>query len=71
MTTEQYLEHKESLLAILSDIISVENLPQEYKERFEERKRKLQEDEFNIALIGEFQGGKSTTIDGLCGGSDI
>lgn len=71
MTTEQYLEHKESLLAILSDIISVENLPQEYKERFDERKRKLQEDEFNIALIGEFQGGKSTTIDALCDGREI
>lgn len=71
MTTEQYLEHKEALLAILNDIISVDNLPQEYKERFEERKRKLQEDEFNIALIGEFQGGKSTTIDALCDGREI
>lgn len=71
MTTEQYLEHKKNYLDILNDIINVENFPKEIKEKFEESKRKLQEDEFNIALIGEFQGGKSTTIDALCDGREI
>ena len=71
MTTEQYFEHKKIYLDILKNIINAEDLPKEYKEKFEKSMHKLQEDEFNIALIGEFQGGKSTTIDALCDGREI
>ena len=71
MTTEFYAQKKEELLCILTDILRVENLPVFHKESFEKSKKKLQEDEFSISLIGEFQGGKSTTFDALCGGREI
>lgn len=34
-------------------------------------KRRLKESQFEIALIGQFQGGKSTTFNALCGGREI
>lgn len=34
-------------------------------------RKKLNESQFEIALVGEFQGGKSTTFNMLCGGREI
>lgn len=66
-----YQEKKMSLISIIDDIINVEELNSSIKSQFISTKRKLQEDEFSITLIGEFQGGKSTTFDSLCGGREI
>lgn len=71
MTPEIYAKKKEELLGILTDILQIPNLSATDRDFFERKKRKLQEDEFSISLIGEFQGGKSTTFDALCGGREI
>lgn len=71
MTPEIYANKKEELLNIFTDILKIENLPVTHRESFKKRMKKLQEDEFSISFIGEFQGGKSTTFDALCGGREI
>lgn len=71
MDKTTYLKKKETLLGLLSDIKKVKKLPKEHQLNFDRITRKLQEDQFSIALIGEFQGGKSTTFDALCGGREV
>lgn len=66
-----YFLKKEELLGLLKDICQVRKLPKEHRLNFDRIMRKIQEDQFSIALIGEFQGGKSTTFDALCGGREI
>ena len=66
-----YLKRKETLLGLLSDIKKLRKLPKEHLLNFERIMRRIQEDQFSIALIGEFEGGKSTTFDALCGGRDV
>ena len=43
-------------------------LPKRTFQELKEVHRRLQEDQFEIALVGEFQGGKSTTFNALCDG---
>lgn len=71
MNAEQYSHNKDVLLDILSDILKIEMLPKSHRTEFEHISRKINEDQFSIALIGEFQGGKSTTFDALCDGREI
>lgn len=71
MDTKNYLQKKKELQNFLSEILKIKMLPREYHEDFEKIARKINADQFNIALIGEFQGGKSTTVDALCGGREI
>lgn len=66
-----YQKQKESLISIIDDILNIEELHSSIKEQFVSTRRKLQEDEFSISLVGEFQGGKSTTFDSLCGGREV
>ena len=42
-----------------------------YREELERIKKKSQEDQFEIVLCGEFQGGKSTTFNAICDGRDL
>lgn len=71
MDHKTYLKKKETLLGFLCDIKKVKKLPKEHQLNFDRITRKIQEDQFSIALIGEFQGGKSTTFDALCGGREV
>lgn len=71
MNAEQYSHNKEVLLDILSDILKIEMLPKSHRAEFEHISKKISADQFSIALIGEFQGGKSTTFDALCDGREI
>lgn len=71
MDSNEYLVHKEELLKLLKDVQQISFLPKENLNDFQQIERKIQEDQFRIALIGEYQGGKSTTFDALCGGREI
>lgn len=71
MNANQYSYNKEVLLGILSDILKIKMLPKSHRTDFEQISKKIQEDQFSIVLIGEFQGGKSTTFDALCDGREI
>jgi hypothetical protein len=66
-----YIKKKDKLLSLLNGISKISKLPKGHSLQFERIMHKIQEDQFSVALIGEFQGGKSTTFDALCGGREI
>ena len=65
-----YEKRRDELLGLLKEATAVK-IPDKYRTELEESSRKCQEDSFEIALVGEFQGGKSTTFNALCDGRDI
>lgn len=71
MDSKDYIVRKEELLGLIKEIQGISYLPKENLHDFQQIERKIQEDQFRIALIGEYQGGKSTTFDALCGGREI
>jgi tRNA U34 5-carboxymethylaminomethyl modifying GTPase MnmE/TrmE len=75
MDSKTYTEKRNQLISLLQDGV---DLPEkagmpELSDKFEnelqlsETLRKIQEDQFEIVIVGAFQSGKSTTIDALCG----
>lgn len=71
VTTEQYQHHKDRLVGLLNGACDLPGLLDESARQIETARRKLQEDQFEIVLVGEFQGGKSTTFNNLCDGREI
>ncbi len=69
-TAQWYEARRNELLALLGEATKLE-LPEKYADELRQTARKCQEDSFEIALVGEFQGGKSTTFNALCDGRDI
>lgn len=67
---EWYESRRNELLSLLGEATELE-LPERYANELRQTARKCQEDAFEIALVGEFQGGKSTTFNALCDGRDI
>ena len=69
---DRYFFFKSQLIDIINDFnkekVDVDN---QYTPGLEKIRKRLSEDQFEIALIGEFQGGKSTTFNTLCGGREI
>lgn len=68
--SQWYENRRNELLALLNEATKLE-IPEKYAEELRQTARKCQEDAFEIALVGEFQGGKSTTFNALCDGRDI
>lgn len=71
MDNKVYTEKRNELVSLLSEITKLKLLPKVHRAEFERIMRKIMEDQFSVALIGEYQGGKSTTVDALCGGREI
>lgn len=71
MDTQLYSQKRDELLSLVKKILKVDDLTQEERGRFSLTHRRLQENQFNIVIIGEFQGGKSTLFNSLCGGREI
>lgn len=69
-TAKWYESRRNELLGFLKEATNLD-LPEKYAGELRETARKCQEDAFEIALVGEFQGGKSTTFNALCDGRDI
>ena len=67
---EWYETRRNGLLSLLGEATALD-LPEKYADELRQTARKCQEDSFEIALVGEFQGGKSTTFNALCDGRDI
>ena len=71
MNQKEYTSHRQKLLGLMDDAFAIKDIPVEAREELQEAKRTLLEDSFEIVLIGEFQGGKSTTFNALCDGREI
>lgn len=69
-TAKWYETRRNELLELLREATALD-LPEKYADELRQTARKCQEDSFEIALVGEFQGGKSTTFNALCDGRDI
>lgn len=68
ITPEQYAQHRDHLAALLEEAAGLPKLLPESAERIAQARTKLLENEFVFTLVGEFQGGKSTTFNLLAGG---
>lgn len=69
MTPEIYEEKRNELIALLEGILKkATKIPDESRKELQDTVGKLKRNSFEIALIGEFQGGKSTVFDTLCDG---
>ncbi|MBQ4485343.1 MAG: dynamin family protein [Prevotella sp.] len=62
---------RDELLRLLNETLELPNLPEDTKREFLRIQKKCLENQYSLILIGEFQGGKSTTFDALCGGREI
>lgn len=72
--SERYTSLRNELVAIINQLVShKEEVDPSGKslEKLLKARKKLLENQFEISLFGEFQGGKSTTFNALCGGREI
>lgn len=72
MTPRLYEEKRNELMSILGGILNeCTGLDAKTKKELEETQGKLKRNSFEIVLVGEFQGGKSTTFNTICDGRVI
>ena len=71
LNAAEYSVKRDELLDLIAQVLEVQGIKEEEKNTFLATQKRLQENQFNIVLIGEFQGGKSTTFNALCGGREI
>lgn len=73
MDPKTYEIKKTELVGLMSKVLSLpeDQLNGESRLTIEQVRRKANEDQFQIALIAGFQGGKSTTFNALCDGREI
>ncbi len=67
----QYSQKRDELLSIMDKVLEIEELSEAKRAEFQLIRKKCLENQFNITLVGEFQGGKSTTFNAFCGGREI
>lgn len=65
-----YEGRRNELLEMLEKVLDLQ-LSEEARRRLVPVKKKCKENQFEIVLSGEFQGGKSTTFNALCDGRDL
>ncbi len=69
---DKYAEFRDELTETIGDFIaSGKDVDGQYVPALKRIRKKLFENQFEIVLISEFQGGKSTTLDMLCEGREI
>lgn len=71
MDAKQYQLKRDELLRLMEQVVKVDGIRDSERDSFLSTQHKLVENQFNIVLIGEFQGGKSTTFNAMCGGREI
>jgi hypothetical protein len=67
ITPEEYAKHRDMLACLLEEAATLPKLLPESANRIAQARTKLLENEFVFTLVGEFQGGKSTTFNLLAG----
>lgn len=71
MTPDAYRRFRDELIDLLADAAALDSVNQETRDLLRRVRRKTLEDQFEIVLAGEFQGGKSTTFNALCDGREL
>ena len=69
---DRYTKYRDSLISLFDEFIDKGiDVDNEYIPKLVSGRKRLMEGQFEVALVGEFQGGKSTTFNTLCGGREI
>ena len=72
MTPEEFASSRRELISIMNDIVQIgRDFNDSLKSELVFTARKLERNNFEIVLIGEYQGGKSTLFNTICGGRHI
>lgn len=71
MDAKLYEKKRNELIEILDEILGIEELRDETRVEIQKIRNKSLENNFEIVLVGEFQGGKSTTFNSICDGREI
>lgn len=71
MNVTNYVEYKNQLVGFAESVLKIDDLLESDRIEIEKTKNKVETDQFCITLVGEYQGGKSTTFNAICGGRDI
>ncbi|MCP4347234.1 MAG: hypothetical protein GY795_17115 [Desulfobacterales bacterium] len=71
MTPKEYETLRNELIELLQNAISLDSVNKETRDILSHICRKTLENQFEIVLAGEFQGGKSTTFNTLCDGREL
>ncbi len=70
--SDRYIAYRDRLVTFLDEFLSKGiDVNGEHSRALSAIRKRLHEDQFEVALIGEFQGGKSTTFNQLCDGREI
>jgi hypothetical protein len=71
MNPERYEQKRNELVGLIDMTLVIENIPPSARVPLEAIRKKVQENQFEVTLVGEFQGGKTTTLNALCDGREI
>lgn len=71
MNASNYVNYKNQLVQYSEKALEIKDLLKKDRTEIERTKNKVETEQFCVTLIGEYQGGKSTTFDVLCGGREI
>lgn len=72
MTPEIYENKRNQLIVLIENILkTATSLPEKSRNELEDTISKLKRNSFEIVVVGEFQGGKSTLFDTICDGRDL
>lgn len=73
MTPELYEEKRNQLISLMEEVLTMpgDMLSNDARKSLDGVMKKSRENQFQITLIGRYQGGKSTTFNALCEGMEI
>ncbi|WP_083456110.1 dynamin family protein [Desulfosarcina cetonica] len=71
MDSKLYEQKRNELIHLLDQVIAIDEIPSQTRENIESIREKCVTNQFEVVLIGEFQGGKSTTFNAICDGREI
>ncbi|MFZ4439319.1 MAG: dynamin family protein [Syntrophales bacterium] len=71
MDIATYEKRRDELTGLLAEAIDLPQLPDGEKTTLNKIRKRINENEFSIVLIGGFQSGKTTTFNTLCGGREL
>ncbi|MCP4109268.1 MAG: hypothetical protein GY749_27705 [Desulfobacteraceae bacterium] len=71
MTPKEYETLRNELIELLQRATALDSVNRETRNILSQICTKTRENQFDIVLVGEFQGGKSTTFNALCDGREL
>ncbi len=71
ITPTFYSKKRDELISLIDDTLKVPGLSEQVIKDLKATKKKCLENQYNIVLVAQYQTGKSTTLNALCGGREI